>query len=63
MKALISPFFGKFVAEDIKDHFSSDANVYIGIGRSLEFGSSVSDVDPVVGWKRSDHSNDHGATR
>lgn len=48
MKALISPFFGKFVAEDIKDHFSDHANVYIGIGRSLDFGSSVTDVDPVV---------------
>jgi len=48
MKALISPFFGKFVAEDVKEHFSNDANVYIGVGRSVDFGSSVTDVDPVV---------------
>ena len=48
MKALISPYFGKFLAEDIKEQFSNDANVYIGIGRSVEFGSSVTDVDPVL---------------
>jgi hypothetical protein len=48
MKALISPFFGKFLAEDIKSQFSNDANVYIGIGRSVDFGSSVTDVDPVL---------------
>ena len=48
MKALISPFFGKFVAEDVKDHFSEHSNVYIGVGRSVDFGSSVTDVDPVV---------------
>jgi hypothetical protein len=48
MKALISPYFGKFLAEDIKKQFSNDANVYIGIGRSVEFGSSVTDVDPVL---------------
>ena len=48
MKALISPFFGKFVAEDVKEHFSEHSNVYIGVGRSVDFGSSVTDVDPVV---------------
>jgi len=48
MKASISPFFGKFIAEDVKDHFSVDSNAYIGIGRSLDFGSSVTDVDEVV---------------
>jgi len=48
MKASISPCFGKFIAEDVKDHFSVDSNAYIGIGRSLDFGSSVTDVDEVV---------------
>ena len=48
MKALISPYFGKFLAEDIKGQFSNDANVYIGIGRSVQFGSSVTNVDPVL---------------
>jgi len=48
MKALISPLFGRFVAEDVKEHFSDHSNTYIGVGRSLDFGSSVTDVDPVV---------------
>lgn len=48
MKSKLTPFFAKFTADDIKSHFSSDANVYLGIGRSLEFGSSSSNVSEIL---------------
>ena len=48
MKASISPYFGKFVAEDAMTHFGQDSNAYIGIGRSLEFGTSVTNVNEVI---------------
>jgi len=48
MKSKTTPLFSKFLADDVKDHFSSDANVYIGIGRSLDFGSSSSNVENVL---------------
>lgn len=48
MKAAITPYFSNFLGEAVKDHFSNGSNVYIGIGRSTEFGSTVDDVDPVV---------------
>lgn len=48
MKSKLTPLFAKFVADDVKDHFANDANVYIGIGRDTNFGSSSSNVDEVV---------------
>jgi hypothetical protein len=48
MKAAITPYFSNFLGEAVKDHFSNGSNVYIGIGRSTEFGLTVDDVDPVV---------------
>jgi hypothetical protein len=48
MISKLTPLFSKFTADDIKDHFSSDANVYLGIGRSLEFGSSSSNVGEIL---------------
>lgn len=48
MKSKTTPLFSKFVADDVKDHFSSDANVYIGIGRSIDFGSSSSNIENVL---------------
>lgn len=48
MKSKTTPLFAKFVADDVKDHFTSDANVYIGIGRSLAFGSSSANVAEVL---------------
>lgn len=48
MKSKLTPLFSKFTADDIKDHFSSDANVYLGIGRSLQFGSSSSNVGEIT---------------
>ena len=48
MKSKLTPFFAKFTADDIKSHFSSDANVYLGIGRSLEFGSSSSNLSEIL---------------
>ena len=47
MKSKLTPLFSKFTADDIKDHFSSDANVYLGIGRSLQFGSSSSNIGEI----------------
>lgn len=48
MKSSLTPYFSNFLAQDLKDHFANGANVYIGIGRSLQFGSSVSNVEDVV---------------
>ena len=47
-KSRITPLFAKFIADDVKDHFSNDANVYLGIGRSLSFGAISSNVDEVT---------------
>jgi hypothetical protein len=47
MKSKLTPLFSKFIADDIKDHFSNDANVFVGIGRSLSFGSSSENVESV----------------
>lgn len=48
MKASLSPFFGYLIADHMKETFSEESNTYIGIGRSLDFGSSVEDVDSVT---------------
>lgn len=48
MKSKLTPLFAKFTADDIKDHFSVDSNAYIGIGRSLNFGSSSANVEEVL---------------
>lgn len=48
MKSKLTPLFAKFTADDIKDHFSADSNAYIGIGRSLNFGSSSANIEEVV---------------
>jgi hypothetical protein len=47
MKSKLTPLFAKFAADDIKDHFSADSNAYIGIGRSLSFGSSAANVEEI----------------
>ena len=47
MKSKLTPLFAKFTADDIKDHFSADSNAYIGIGRSLSFGSSAANVEEI----------------
>lgn len=48
MKSKLTPLFAKFTADEIKNHFAIRANCYIGIGRSLNFGTSVSNVEPVI---------------
>jgi hypothetical protein len=48
MKSKLTPLFAKFSADDIKDHFSIDSNAYIGIGRSLSFGSSAANVEEIA---------------
>lgn len=48
MKSRITPLFAKFIAEDVKTQFVEQSNVYLGIGRSLSFGSSSSNVDEVI---------------
>lgn len=48
MKSKLTPLFSKFVADDVKSHFSEEANVYIGIGRVTSFGSSSSNVEDVL---------------
>ncbi len=48
MKSRITPLFAKFIADDVRDHFSESANVYLGIGRSLNFGTSSANVDDVI---------------
>lgn len=48
MKSSLSPYFGYFLAEDTKEHFANEANTYIGIGRSLDFGTTVSGVPQTV---------------
>lgn len=48
MKASMSPYFGHLISTHMKETFSEESNTYIGIGRSLDFGSSVTDVDPVT---------------
>ena len=48
MKSSITPLFAKFVADDLKIHFGEESNVFVGIGRSLNFGSTSSNVDEVI---------------
>lgn len=48
MKSKITPLFAKFIADDVKDHFSLDANVFVGVGRSLAFGASAANVEEVT---------------
>ena len=48
MRSRITPLFAKFVADDIKNHFTNDANVFLGIGRSLAFGANASNVEDVI---------------
>lgn len=45
MKTTPTPLFSKFLAESVKNLFSSESNTYIGIGRSLAFGSGSSNVE------------------
>lgn len=48
MKSALSPYFPLYLAQDTKSHFSEEANVYVGIGRSLEFGTTVASVPDIV---------------
>lgn len=48
MKSKFTQLFAKFVADDIKNHFSEESNAFIGIGRSSSFGSSSTNVEDVL---------------
>ena len=48
MKSRTTPLFAKFIADDVKSHFSEESNVFIGVGRSLSFGSSAANTEEVI---------------
>lgn len=48
MKSLLTPLFSNFLINDIKDHFINDANTFIFIGRSLDFGSNSANIPDII---------------
>lgn len=48
MKSLLTPLFSNFLINDIKDHFINDANTFIFIGRSLEFGTNSANIPDII---------------
>ena len=48
MKSLLTPLFSNFLINDIKDHFINDANTFIFIGRSLDFGSNSANLPDII---------------
>jgi len=49
MSSLITPSFSKFLVDDIQEHFSSEANVYISLGRVIGTGANTSNVQ-ILNW-------------
>jgi hypothetical protein len=48
MKSLLTPLFSNFLINDIKDHFINDANTFIFVGRSLDFGSNSANIPDII---------------
>ncbi len=48
MKSLLTPLFSNFLINDIKDHFINDANTFIFIGRSIDFGSNSANLPDII---------------
>jgi hypothetical protein len=48
MKSLLTPLFSNFLINDIKDHFINDANTFVFIGRSLDFGSNSANIPDII---------------
>ena len=55
MKSLLTPLFSNFLINDIKDHFANDANTFIFVGRSLNFGSNAANLPEIV-WSTNEQN-------
>ena len=55
MKSLLTPLFSNFLINDIKDHFANDANTFVFVGRSLNFGSNAANLPDIV-WSTNEQN-------
>ena len=55
MKSLLTPLFSNFLINDIKDHFVNDANTFVFVGRSLNFGSNAANLPDIV-WSTNEQN-------
>ena len=56
MSSLITPLFSTFLVDDVQHHFSEESNTFITLGRIVNTGANVSNVE-ALSWTTNEKNN------